>query len=87
MASETYVRVEFMRFLKGQDLGPLQYEGDVLATCLEGTFEVGNERAIATALTQVVIPEGETLTLRCTSDQGAVQIVWTPPFAPPRTVR
>lgn len=81
IASEKAVRVEFMRFAKGQKLGPLKFDGDVVATCLEGTFDIGEEEVSATVLTQVVVPQGERLVLRCTSERGAMQIIWAPPFA------
>jgi hypothetical protein len=29
MVSEKAVRIEFMRFTKGQELGPISFEGDV----------------------------------------------------------
>jgi hypothetical protein len=75
-----------MRFSKGQQLGPLKYEGDIVITCLEGGFVVGENGAPASALTQVVLQEGETLKIVCTSDEGAIQVIWTPPFAPTKPV-
>ena len=81
VASEHAVRIEFMRFSKDQQLGPLKFNGDVVATCLEGRFEVGDDRILLPTLTQVVVPEGEDLRIRCTSDEGAMQIIWAPPFA------
>lgn len=83
VASEKTIRIEFMHFSKGQELGPLTYEGDVVVTCLEGTFAVGdgNDGASAVALTQIVVPEGESLRIRCSSGAGAVQVIWAPPFA------
>jgi hypothetical protein len=82
IASEKALRIELMRFAKGQQLGPVEFEGDVVVTCLEGGFAVGVEGIAATVLTQVVVPDGEVLMLRCTSDSGAVLILWAPPFAP-----
>ncbi len=84
-ASEKSLRVEFMRFSKEQQLGPLKFDGDAIATCLTGTFEIGENATSAVPLTQVVVPEGETLLIRCTSEEGAVQIVWAPPFPAHRT--
>lgn len=81
MASEKGFRIEFIRFANGQELGPLRFDGDVVATCLEGDFAVGLEEQIATPLTQVVVPQGESLKIRCVSRRGAVQIIWAPPFA------
>src|SRR5215475_9687425 len=81
IASEKAVRIEFMRFSSGQELGPVKVEGDVVVTCLEGTIAVGAEGLPAKPLTQVVVPQGESLKLRCASDQGAVQLIWAPPFA------
>ena len=80
IASEKAVRIEFMRFSKGQQLGPLKYAGDVVVTCLNGTFEFGEDVTPATILTQVVVPEGEGLKIHCVSDVGAVQLIWAPPF-------
>jgi hypothetical protein len=81
VASEKSIRIEYMRFFKDQVLGPLRFKGDVIVTCLEGNFVVGDEGILANALTQVVIPEGESLNIRCTSEEGAVQLIWAPPFA------
>lgn len=82
IASEKTVRIEFMRFSEGQRLGPFMFEGDAVITCLAGTFVVGDDEIRVTALTQVVVPQGERLTIRCSSEEGAVQIIWAPPFAP-----
>jgi hypothetical protein len=81
VASERAIRVEFMRFAKGQELGPLKFEGDIVITCLEGAFAVGDDGTPAAALTQVIVPEGESLRVRCSTDAGALQIIWAPPFA------
>jgi len=43
VASEKAVRIEFMRFSKGQELGPIKFEGDIVVTCLEGIFTVGED--------------------------------------------
>lgn len=79
VASERSVRVESMRFAEGEALGPLRFEGDVVLTCLEGTFEVAGAGPVG-ALTQLVVPQGEPLGLECTSPAGAVQLIWAPPF-------
>src|SRR5437762_1477701 len=50
VASEKHVRVEFMRFAAGQQLGPLNFEGDAVVTCLEGSFLVGDDAQPAAAL-------------------------------------
>jgi hypothetical protein len=81
IASEKAVRIEFMRFVSGQELGPFKIDGDAVVTCLEGAFAVGVEQLAAAPLTQFVVPQGEIVQLRCTSVEGAVQIIWAPPFA------
>lgn len=81
IASEKAFRIEFMRFTRDQELGPIRVEGDVVVTCLEGTFAVGKDRMLAPALTQVVIPQGEILKVACTANEGAIQVIWAPPFA------
>jgi len=50
-------------------------------TCLEGDFRVGEDGTPATALTQVVLDEGDILKIVCMSDEGVVQFIWGPPFA------
>src|SRR5688572_21257465 len=80
MASERALRIEFMRFAKEQKLGPMKVEGDVVVTCLEGAFVIGEEGLAVSVLTQVVVAEGEVLTLVCTADQGAIRVIWAPPF-------
>lgn len=81
LASKKSLRIEFIRFARGQNLGPISIEGDVVVTCLEGEFETGAEARKATTLIQVVVPQGESLELRCVSEQGAVHLVFAPPFA------
>ena len=81
VVSEKAIRIEFMRFSKGQELGPIKFEGDIVVTCLEGIFAIGDDGISAVPLTQVVVPEGERLRMQCSSENGAVQIIWAPPFA------
>ncbi len=81
VVSEKAIRIEFMRFSNGQELGPIHFEGDVVITCLEGVFTFGEDEISVAPLTQVVIPEGERLRISCCSENGAVQIIWAPPFA------
>jgi hypothetical protein len=81
IASEKALRVEFMRFKRGDRLGPLKIDGDVVVTCLEGAFTIGKDGAALDPLTQAVVPEGEIFELACRSDAGAIQIIWAPPFA------
>jgi hypothetical protein len=80
IASEKALRVEFMRFTGGDRLGPLNIGGDVVVTCLEGTFALGKDGVELAPLTQAVVPEGETFDLACRSEAGAIQIIWAPPF-------
>lgn len=84
IASEDGVRIELMRFQEGQTLGPLSCDGELVLTCLDGTFDIGDGTPVP-PMTQVVVPRGENFTLECTSDGGAVQLIWAPPFAPART--
>lgn len=81
MASEKALRIEFMRFLKDQSLGPFKYNGDLAITCLNGIFHIGNEDLKMELMDQVIVPNGEYLKLICVSDEGNIQIIWTPPFA------
>lgn len=85
VASEKSIRIEFMRFSKDQTLGPLRVDGDVVVTCLEGSFAIGDDGNNAPPMTQVVVPEGEILKITCTAT-GAVQVIWAPPFAVARPV-
>ena len=81
IASEKSIRIEFIRFSKGEKLGPLKFGGDIVITCLKGSFLIGEQDTSVTVLSQVVLSEGESLNISCTSDEGAVQIIWAPPFA------
>lgn len=78
VASEQDVRIEIMRFCKDETLGPLSVERDVVITCLEGVFDAGDEEPV-TVMTQLVIPGGERFQLRCTTEEGAVHLIWVQP--------
>jgi hypothetical protein len=82
IASEKSIRIEFMRFSQGQKIGPIAVAGDVIVTCLDGVFEAGDQASPMTSMTQVVFAAGERLQVRCTSDEGAIQLIWAPPFPP-----
>ena len=60
IASEDGVRIELMRFQKGQTLGPLSCDGELVLTCLDGTFDIGDGTPVP-PMTQVVVPRGESL--------------------------
>lgn len=81
IASEEHVRIEFMRFERGQRLGPVRYNGDVVLTCFEGEFSLAGEQERFAALCQAVLPEGQSLDLTCHSEFGVLQLIWSPPFA------
>jgi hypothetical protein len=69
------VRVQFARFQHGDETA-FSFEGDVVITCLEGDFAVGDEATPAPPLTQIVATVGEHVKLRCVSEHGAIQIIW-----------
>ncbi len=81
VASEKHLRVEFFVLAKGKGLGPVVVEGDTVVTCIEGTFAMGTQGVLLGPLSQAIIPVGEVMHLSCTSDTGALQVIWTPPFA------
>ncbi len=80
VASEVWVRVEFVRFIAGGELDPVTMEGDTVVTCIEGTFVVGLEAQQLTPMSHAIVPGGEVLRLVCTSEAAVVQLIWAPPF-------
>ena len=84
MSSERHVRIEFRNMRAGEKLGPFRYGGDLVVTCFRGAFSVtdGQETALATVQDQIVVPERTSIQIDCTED-GTVQIIWAPAFAPP----
>jgi hypothetical protein len=80
VASETHVRIEFVRLGAGRSLGPLKYGGDVVVTCVDGVALVGDETELE-PLEQLVIPQGVELLVTASKTEAVVQVIWCPPFA------
>lgn len=79
IASETHVRIEFMRLDARQTLGPLHYQGDVVITCVKGAVSVSDDQL--NLLEQCVVAEGEELQVVGRAPDSTIQLIWCPPFA------
>ena len=81
IASEKNIRIEFMNMNEEEKLGPLKYEGDIIITCYLGNFYLEGLDVELSELTQAIIPVGNCFEVRCQSEKGTIQIIWSPPFA------
>ena len=78
LVSESAMRLEYMRFRKGDQVGPFKYAGELLVTCAKGSFVVGEDLEPFGEIEQMFLCKGEVFLVKCTSDQGAIQIIWAP---------
>lgn len=82
VASGAHVRIEFRNMQAGEALGPLTYQGELVATCYRGAFRIEAEPTTVQldVMDQAVVPLGTRIRIACEL-AGTLQCIWSPPFA------